>query len=146
MAAARVLALALDRPVLGVTSLAALAWGDAGGQPVLAAIDARRGEIYAQAFDSGCDPVVEPRALTPVMVTEVAPFPRGTVVGTGAALALQYLPGWVLSSAPADPDAGVIARRFSRAVAVEAGREPPGPLYLRVPDARLPAGTGSGRS
>lgn len=45
------LALALDIPVLPVSSLAALAMqAPANGAAVLAAIDARRGEIYAGAF------------------------------------------------------------------------------------------------
>ncbi|KRG71468.1 tRNA (adenosine(37)-N6)-threonylcarbamoyltransferase complex dimerization subunit type 1 TsaB [Pseudoxanthomonas dokdonensis] len=44
------IALALDRPMLAVSTLAALAWPSKQG-PVLAAIDARMGEIYTGAFD-----------------------------------------------------------------------------------------------
>ena len=55
------LALALDLPVLPISSLAALAMqAPAGGAAVLAAIDARRGEIYAGAFRLDADGVAEP--------------------------------------------------------------------------------------
>jgi tRNA threonylcarbamoyladenosine biosynthesis protein TsaB len=50
------LALALDIPVLPVSSLAALAMqAPRDGAAVLAAIDARRGEIYAGAFERGAE-------------------------------------------------------------------------------------------
>ena len=45
------LALAVDRPVLGVSSLAALASGaEQAGESVLAVFDARMGEVYLGAF------------------------------------------------------------------------------------------------
>jgi tRNA threonylcarbamoyladenosine biosynthesis protein TsaB len=56
------LALALDIPVVPVSSLAALAMqAPRNGAPVLAAIDARRAEIYAGAFS------VEMKGITPLM-------------------------------------------------------------------------------
>ena len=49
------LALALDLPVVTVSSLAALAMeAPADGAPVLALIDARMGEIYAGSFTPRC--------------------------------------------------------------------------------------------
>ena len=51
VALAQGIALALDRPVLPVSTLAALAWpARAGGNDVLAAIDARMGEVYLGWF------------------------------------------------------------------------------------------------
>ena len=50
------LALALDLPVLPISSLAALAMqAPSNGAAVLAAIDARRGEIYAGTFQKGTE-------------------------------------------------------------------------------------------
>lgn len=55
IALAQGVALALDRPVVPVSTLAALAMpavdGTADGTPALAAIDARMGEIYAGIFE-----------------------------------------------------------------------------------------------
>lgn len=51
IALAQGIALALDRPVIPVSTLAALAMGAGRDGPVLAAIDARMGEVYAGAFD-----------------------------------------------------------------------------------------------
>jgi tRNA threonylcarbamoyladenosine biosynthesis protein TsaB len=52
IALAQGIALALDRPIVPVSTLAALALRSAGpiGTPVLASIDARMGEIYAGRF------------------------------------------------------------------------------------------------
>src|SRR6185312_12626224 len=55
------LALALDIPVVSVSSLAALAMqAPKNGAPILAAIDARREEIYAGVFRFDADGLVEP--------------------------------------------------------------------------------------
>lgn len=58
VATAQAVALGLDRSVVAVSNLAALAqghWRETGGERVLAAIDARMGEIYAgcYAIESG---------------------------------------------------------------------------------------------
>ncbi len=71
------LALALDIPVLPVSSLAALAMqAPDGGAAVLAAIDARRGEIYAGTFQRGTGEIGSPvnslRPLMPECVTSAA--------------------------------------------------------------------------
>ena len=57
IAIAQGIALALDRPVVPVSTLAALAM-QARGPRVLAAIDARMGEVYAGAFRRDGDDVV----------------------------------------------------------------------------------------
>jgi len=122
LATARGLALALDLPIAGVSTLAALAAGAPGATPV---IDARRREVFVLQG--------EPRVLAPTDV-ELAP---GTVcVGNGA---LRYRT--ILESARAEvpPDTddrhvprarfhAQLARDFGPAEAVE-------PLYLRLPDA-----------
>jgi tRNA threonylcarbamoyladenosine biosynthesis protein TsaB len=57
------IALGLDRPVLPVSTLAALAEPFLAEGPVLAAIDARMGELYVGEFE--CDQDGLPRAMAP---------------------------------------------------------------------------------
>ncbi len=63
------LGLALERPLLPIGSLAAIAWQAAAGQRVFVAIDARMGEVYCAVFDRPADG--EPRAV--VLPTVLAP-------------------------------------------------------------------------
>jgi tRNA threonylcarbamoyladenosine biosynthesis protein TsaB len=123
LATARGLALALDLPVAGVSTLDALAAGAPGATPV---IDARRREIFLLQS-------AQPRVLSPA---EVELEPGSVCVGSGA---VRYRA--VLEAAgaliPADDDErhlprarfhALLARDFGPAELVE-------PLYLRVPDA-----------
>ncbi|MGH8191714.1 MAG: tRNA (adenosine(37)-N6)-threonylcarbamoyltransferase complex dimerization subunit type 1 TsaB [Rhodanobacteraceae bacterium] len=63
------LALALDLPVVPVSSLAALAMqAPRNGADILAVIDARRGEVYAGAFSMGAEGInPQPNSLRPLM-------------------------------------------------------------------------------
>jgi tRNA threonylcarbamoyl adenosine modification protein YeaZ len=127
LAAARGLAVALDLPGAGVSTLDALAAGAPGAMPV---IDARRREIFALVDG-------EPRVLEPADL----PVAAGTVcVGNGAVRyrALLEEKGAVV---PPDGDERHLPRaRFHAQLAgdlvpVEAIE----PLYLRVPDAKKAA-------
>lgn len=80
VALAQGMALALDRPVVPVSTLAALAMGAPrlGEAAILAVIDARMGEFYAGAFERGEDGLVaaagdeallSPRQSLPVAIT-----------------------------------------------------------------------------
>ena len=145
LAAARGLALASDLPVLGLSTLEAVAAGVApdGGCAVLAALDARRGQVYVQAFASDRSPLAPPRVLAPQAITTIAPAEPGVVVGTGTELILPYLQRAGASFAPAEspalPDAATFGcRAFSLAERVRPGVAQK-PLYLRNPDAKLPS-------
>lgn len=90
------MALALDRPVLPISTLAALAFQalpSAAGQPILAAIDARMGELYLGLFRA--DPERQLAALaeewmaTPARCTVTSD--RVVGIGTGFAAAGQAL-------------------------------------------------------
>ena len=88
IAIAQGIALALDRPVLPVSTLAALALQAPGGS-TLAAIDARMGEVYLGAFTCG-DGDVQPLSTEAVVRPDMAALPDGTTwhgVGTGFAAA-----------------------------------------------------------
>lgn len=81
------LALALDIPVVPVSSLAALAMqAPHNGATILAAIDARREEIYAGTFRLGSDALVEPVGLEHVLPASELILPNAqdwNVLGTG---------------------------------------------------------------
>ncbi len=139
VAVAQGIALALDRPVLPVSTLAALA-ADAAGTRIVAAIDARMGEVYLGTFERGED---GPRALTGEMVLDPAlvPLPPGTDwqgVGTGfdaAGGALRGRLATVLATVDASalPHAGAVARLGALALARGEGVAPERlePAYLR---------------
>jgi tRNA threonylcarbamoyladenosine biosynthesis protein TsaB len=144
VAAARGLALALGRPVLAVNTLEVLA-AVLGPQPagtVVAALDARRGQVYVQSFDHRLAPLGAPSVSAPqeIRLDDGAPL---KLVGNGAPLIRAALPeASPIVDAEAEADAlGVARRALVRLAAGERAR--PGrevqPLYLRPPDARLPA-------
>jgi tRNA threonylcarbamoyladenosine biosynthesis protein TsaB len=144
VAAARGLALALARPVIAVTTLEALA-AAAGAQAagtIVAAVDARRGQVYLQAFDHRLVALGPPRAAAsanPRLGALAAPV---RLVGNGAvalSAALSDVASMVCESI--EVDARSVARRALDRLA--AGERPLDgravqPLYLRQPDARLP--------
>lgn len=119
---------ALDIPVAGVGALAALA------EPVegraVAAIDAKRGQVYLQAFEAAA-PLGAPEVLPlEAALEQVANLGAAALIGPGAALLAPAAPGArVLAAEAADPAA---VARLARAGG------PPRPIYLRAPDARLP--------
>jgi tRNA threonylcarbamoyladenosine biosynthesis protein TsaB len=144
VAAARGFALALGRPVLPVNPLEVLATalGPQSAGTVVAALDARRGQVYVQSFDHRLTPLGEPHALAPEEVRFDQATPPLRLVGNGAALIRAAAPeAWPIVSADAEVDAlGVARRALARLAAGErarAGHEVQ-PLYLRPPDARLP--------
>jgi len=127
VAAARGLALALGIPAVGVSRLEALAFGLP--RPLAVVEDARRGEVYVQAFDAaGADaPLLLARADLPQVLTT----PR--VTGSGAALAADTVPGLDILPA-AMPLAEAIAR-IAAGRWQDANLPRPAPLYLRAADA-----------
>jgi tRNA threonylcarbamoyladenosine biosynthesis protein TsaB len=148
VAAARGLALAAARPVLAMNTLEVLA-AALGRQPsgtIVAALDARRGQVYVQTFDHRLGALSAPQAIVPEGLTFAAAAPPLRLVGNGGALVRAALPhdGPVLSES-AEPDALHVARRALSRLA--AGERPVAggavqPLYLRAPDARLPTAPG----
>ena len=132
------IALALDRPVVPVSTLAVLAMQGRGD--TLAAIDARMGEVYVGAFRREGEAVV---ALGPEVVCppEQAPLPepgewQGIGTGFGAAEgALRQRFGTLINSVDANalPHAADVARlaaiAFERGEAVAPERAEP--AYLR---------------
>ncbi len=137
LAFARGLALALDIPCIGVGALEALAASAANAGKVVAVIDAKRGQVYLQLFDRG-RPIAPPEALdlevATLRVCQFAADDPIVLAGTGAGLLAPALGD--AAAGPERPDPVLIARLGRDAPAPEA---PPRPIYLRAPDARLPA-------
>lgn len=151
LATARGLALAADLPCMGFTTTETIAAAATeAGTPLLVALDSKRADLYVQAFDAGRTPITEPAAVLPdelggwLSAACVDPQPL-RLSGDAAERAAETLAGagYACSvSGPAHPDAAVLAR-------LAAGRWRPGdtvakpaPLYLRPPDAVVPADGG----
>lgn len=134
IAFAKGLALALSKPAVGIGTLEALA-AEADGL-VFPAIDARRGQLYLQAFEDG-RALMAPDALTAeVAAARLAELSQGrpfTLVGSGAALLADAAPTATVIAAE-----GADARHVAR-IAASRDPGPLRPLYLRAPDAKLPA-------
>ncbi|GAW41665.1 tRNA threonylcarbamoyladenosine biosynthesis protein TsaB [Brevundimonas sp. SH203] len=140
LAFAQGLGAALDRPVVGISTLDALAAsrGTSDG-PVAALIDARRGQVYARLFADG-RALGEAEALSLDQAAEriAAMGSAVALVGNGGAVLAEAFPDQIFARtddrvAPA-PEA--LARL---AAAADPATHPPRPLYLRAPDATPPS-------
>ena len=140
----RALHLALKRPLVGVTTLEAMAEAamkQTKSDCAAAIHDAKRGEVYIAAIESG-------RTVVPVqiagfedavrMVSEAAresdkTYALAGTASTAAAPALRDRGTKVVKTEIVVPDALWVARM---AVSVSESESIPRPLYLRPPDAR----------
>lgn len=148
LSAAKGLALATGRPLVGLTTLQAVAANvsTAAVNPdaaIAAVFDCRRGEVYFQVFDAALSPLTKP-SIDSVdgAVAELNRIQMNTsgpvrLVGSGAGLVQEQVPGAVADdSVESQPVAARIARL---AAAIEdPASAPADPLYLRKPDAKLP--------
>jgi tRNA threonylcarbamoyladenosine biosynthesis protein TsaB len=142
----RGLRLALHIPLVGVTTLeamAAAAMAETGADKAASIHDARRAEAYLLLRDG--DAVVQPPVLLPFeeAVMRIAAFGPCALAGTGAQEAQQKLGAGHPLSAIRQPDALWVAR-LARYQPMPG--EAPGPLYLRAPDAKLPGGRSTGQA
>jgi tRNA threonylcarbamoyladenosine biosynthesis protein TsaB len=119
LATARGLALALDVPVAGVSTLDALAAGAPGAVPV---IDARRREVFVpEGVRAPADVEVDPGRM---------------YVGSGALRFRTILEAAGAEIPPDDDERHLPRARFHAQLAQEfRGADAVEPLYLRVPDA-----------
>ena len=130
VAAARALALAVKAECVGVSSLSAIAFQHRAARPgsaVMATLDARRGEAFAQAFDADGEPLTQPAAHAYDELTDLAQKYGAIPVGTGAIVAGLAEP------MPED-------RVTIETIALLGASVVPGPsvspIYLRAPDAK----------
>ncbi|MFF0723531.1 tRNA (adenosine(37)-N6)-threonylcarbamoyltransferase complex dimerization subunit type 1 TsaB [Streptomyces sp. NPDC004134] len=141
---AEVLGMTLGIPVYGVCTLDGIAYAagrdgavDAAGGidgPFVVATDARRKEVYWARYADARTRVTDPAVDRPADLAEqVAGLPAA---GAGAELYPGAFPD---ARPPAHPHAGALAALAAERLAAGAELLPPRPLYLRRPDAQVPA-------
>lgn len=130
----RGLRIALKKPLTGVTTLEVMA--AASLAPRAAAIhDAKRDEAYLLLWDRG-ETVLEPEVLLFAdAIEKIRAFGPCALTGTGAPAAAASLDAQFTLTDIRQPDALWVARL---ALMRPISNEPPAPLYLRAPDAKLP--------
>ena len=145
LAALRGLALAAQRPMLGVTSFVALAHAstaeERAGRRLLVVIDSKRAELFVQAFGADLAAESEGMLMTPGTVAERYAGQPLLLAGDGSARVAAALE--VLGCAPRTAaragfvDAAVLAALAAGRTS-EARREPPAACYLHPPAATPP--------
>jgi tRNA threonylcarbamoyl adenosine modification protein YeaZ len=134
MVTAKVLASALDRPVVGVCSLDVIAReaaASAAGREFIVATDARRKEVYWARYAPAGHRIAGPAVAAPAEVT----WDASPVAGEGGYLYPELA---ACTIPPRYPDAARLAEIAAAHLAGHVPLEPAEPLYLRRPDARVP--------
>jgi tRNA threonylcarbamoyladenosine biosynthesis protein TsaB len=143
LSAARGIALAAGKPVVGVTTLTAFAAPiiseNEEPNPVVAAIDARHDQVYFQAVGGDGSSLIRPQVAPIEKALDAARFGALHLVGNAARILADR---WPADAAPpitvdqqAAPDIAWVAW-LGAAVSVESS--PARPYYLRAPDAKPP--------
>ncbi len=132
---------ALDRPVVGISTLDALAASVPSEGLVAAVIDARRGQVYARLFRDGVA-LGEAEALSLEAARDRIQAETGNarpiLVGSGAEVLAEAFPE--LASAALHPlPAPAPEALAALALAADPTTASPQPLYLRAPDATPPS-------
>ena len=160
LATARGFALALSKPIVGLTNFEAVASAvsqdECAGRTLAVALDAKRADLYVQAFllragapgKGSCaaelEPVSAPAALLPDELDAFLPEGPLLVVGDAAdsaALSLSDAGRVVEVFAGAGlADAALVAALAAERPLPDTNVPPPAPLYLRAPDVTLPGG------
>lgn len=137
----RGLRIALKKPLVGITTLAAMAhqaMAELGAAQGVVLHDARRDEVYVEMIPA-IAPMLLARGEVAESVARAAGAGRLALAGTAAPEFLAPLRVRKIDAALSSvrhPDALWVAR-LARTAPEPDG--PPHPLYLRAPDARLPA-------
>ena len=143
VAAAKGLALALDRPIRGVGSLVALALG-APGALLAPVADAHQGEVFLAVYERTAAGLLERlaplHAAPDAALAALAPFAGATIFGAGA----RRYPHVLSPALPPihdAPRAALIAIEAQARFAAEGPHDLAAlePLYVRPSDAKVPA-------
>jgi tRNA threonylcarbamoyladenosine biosynthesis protein TsaB len=138
IAAARGIALATRKPVVGVTTLSALAAPYIAADPsapVAAAIDGRHRHVYFQLFGAGGRALLSPRMVPLAEAVHAASGASARLVGSGAAMMAALWPQDAAEPRTDErgaPDIDWVARLGVRA---DEHESPAKPLYLRAAEA-----------
>jgi tRNA threonylcarbamoyladenosine biosynthesis protein TsaB len=140
LSAARGIALAANKPVVGLTTLTAYAAplvSQNGEHPVISAIDARHDHVYLQAVSGNGSSLIRPRVASIEEALGAARFGAPHLVGNAAKMLADRWPAhapppFTVDAQPA-PD---IAWVGWLGAAVSPNTAPARPFYLRAPDAK----------
>jgi tRNA threonylcarbamoyladenosine biosynthesis protein TsaB len=130
---ARGLAAGAGKPLVGVSTLQALAAGAGGRSPVLALLDAGRGELYGGLFRPGAPPVLlgEERVGAPQDFASAALGRDLRIAGTGAERFRELFPSCEALPPPGEEFLAVGVGRVASALVRTDGDRDPAPRYLR---------------
>jgi tRNA threonylcarbamoyladenosine biosynthesis protein TsaB len=142
LSAARGIALAANRPVVGLTTLSAFAAPVVSlnnERPVISAIDARHDQVYFQVVGGDGSPLIEPRVAPIEEALGASRYGAPHLVGNAARILADRWPAdapppFRVDTRPA-PDIAWVAWLGA---AVSPDTAPARPYYLRAPDAKLP--------
>jgi tRNA threonylcarbamoyladenosine biosynthesis protein TsaB len=140
LSAARGIALAANKPVVGLTTLTAYAApvvSESGQHPVISAIDARHDHVYFQVVSGNGSSLVRPRVAPIEEALGASQFGAPYLVGNAAGILSQRWPAdapppFKVDAQPA-PDIAWVAWLGA---AVSPNTAPARPYYLRAPDAK----------
>jgi tRNA threonylcarbamoyladenosine biosynthesis protein TsaB len=142
LSAARGIALAANKPVVGLTTLTAYAApvvSQNAEQPVISAIDARHDHVYFQVVSGDGSSLIRPRVAPIEEALGASRFGAPYLVGNAANILAERWPAHAPPpfkvDAQAAPDIAWVAWLGA---AVSPNTAPARPFYLRAPDAKLP--------
>jgi tRNA threonylcarbamoyladenosine biosynthesis protein TsaB len=140
LSAARGIALAAGKPVVGLTTLAAYAApvvADNGEHPIISAIDARHDHVYFQAVSGDGSSLIRPLVAPIAEALAAAKLGAPHLVGNAAKILADRWPAHALPPFTVDaqsaPDIAWVAWLGA---AVSPNTAPARPFYLRAPDAK----------
>ncbi|PWU59654.1 tRNA (adenosine(37)-N6)-threonylcarbamoyltransferase complex dimerization subunit type 1 TsaB [Micromonospora globispora] len=120
----------LGIPTYGVCSLDGIGHPAAAGEPVLAASDARRKEVYWAVYDGAGQRIAGPNVDVPAVAAE-----RARDLAVTVAHRYADVLGLPVRAEPRYPDATALAALAAERIRAGAPSERLTPLYLRRPDA-----------
>jgi tRNA threonylcarbamoyladenosine biosynthesis protein TsaB len=142
LSAARGIALAAAKPVVGVTTLTAYAApivSQNAEQPVISAIDARHDHVYFQVVSGNGSSLIRPQVAAIEEALGAARFGAPHLVGNAAKIVADRWPAEAPPPFKVDPQAAPdIAWVAWLGAAVDPDSAPARPFYLRAPDAKPP--------
>jgi tRNA threonylcarbamoyladenosine biosynthesis protein TsaB len=140
LSAARGIALAADKPVVGVTTLTAYAApfvAENGEYPIVSAIDARHDHVYFQVVSGNGNPLIKPTVASLEQAVDASHLLKPHLVGNAAKLLAERWPADAPAPFKVDPQpAPDITWVAWIGAAVSPENAPARPYYLRAPDAK----------
>jgi tRNA threonylcarbamoyladenosine biosynthesis protein TsaB len=140
LATARGLALGLNIPVIGVNALEAIAFQHNNSEnnarePIVVALDAKRGEVFAQIFSCSGEPLSMPRAVALDQIKDFMPDQPVRIAGSGCKAIINAMEERSYKFC-SDQTAANIEDIAKLAAQLADSSNKPLPLYLRSADAK----------